>query len=101
MAEAEKPEDILERIRREEPIKDQWEAQILARILRDMKVILVTRNIKHSMVEEMQMIPASNPDEALEEAYKIAGADSKVIVIPEGPYVIPTVENNFHAVFGK
>jgi nickel-dependent lactate racemase len=93
MAEAKKPEDVLERIRREEPIKDQWEAQILARILRDMKIILVTKNIKHSVIEEMHMIPASNPDEALEEAYNIVGVNPKIIVIPEGPYVIPTIEN--------
>jgi len=93
MAEAKEPEEVLERIRREEPIKDQWEAQILARILRDMKVVLVTKNIKHSVVEEMHMIPASNPDEALKEAYKIVGTDPKIIVIPEGPYIIPTAEN--------
>lgn len=92
MAEAKSPEDVLERIKREEPIKDQWEAQILARILRDMKVIIVTRSIKHSIIEEMHMIPTSNPEEAIREAYNIVGRDPKIIVIPEGPYVIPVVE---------
>jgi len=92
MVEAKAPEEVLERIRREEPIKDQWEAQILARILINAKVILVTKNIKHSIIEEMHMIPASNPEEALEEAYRIAGRDSKIIVVPEGPYTIPVVK---------
>jgi len=92
MAEAKSPEEVLERIRREEPIKDQWEAQILARILRTAKVILVTKNIKHSVVEEMHMIPASSPEEAVEEAYRIAGNKPNIIAIPEGPYVIPYVE---------
>lgn len=92
MVEARTPEEVLERIRREEPIKDQWEAQILARILRDARVILMTKNIKHSVIEEMHMIPASNPEEAIEEAYRIAGRDSKVIVVPEGPYTIPVIE---------
>jgi nickel-dependent lactate racemase len=93
IAEAKNPEETLERIRREEPIKDQWEAQILAKILRKANVILVTKNIKHSLIEEMHMIPASNPEEAIEEAYRIAGRNPKVIAVPEGPYVIPAVEN--------
>ncbi|MBS7648755.1 MAG: nickel-dependent lactate racemase [Candidatus Bathyarchaeia archaeon] len=92
MAEAEKPEDVFERIMREEPIRDQWEAQILARILKNASVILVTKNIKHSVIEEMHMIPASNPEEAIEEAYRISGKNSKIIAIPEGPYVIPKIE---------
>ena len=93
LAEAKTPKEVLERIKCEEPIKDQWEAQILARILKDVKVILVTNNIKHSMIEEMHMTPASNPEEAMEEAYRAAGKESKIVVIPEGPYVIPAVKS--------
>lgn len=92
MAEAKSPDEVLERIKREEPIKDQWEAQILARILKTAKIILVTKNIKHNVIEEMHMVPASSPEEAIEEAYKIAGEKPNIIVIPEGPYVIPCVE---------
>lgn len=91
MAEAKSPDEVLERIRHEEPIKDQWEAQILAQILKNVNVILVTKNIKPSLIEEMHMIPASNPDEAVKEAYRIAGKDAKIIIIPEGPYVIPKI----------
>ncbi|MEM1607012.1 MAG: nickel-dependent lactate racemase [Candidatus Bathyarchaeia archaeon] len=95
MAESKTPDDVLERIRREEPIKDQWEAQILARILKNARVIVVTKNVKHSVIEEMHMIPSSSPDEAIEEAYRIAGREAKIIAIPEGPYVIPSVEDQF------
>ncbi|MEM1506852.1 MAG: nickel-dependent lactate racemase [Candidatus Bathyarchaeia archaeon] len=93
MAESKTPDEVLERIRREEPIKDQWEAQILAKILKNARIILVTRNIKHSVIEEMHMIPSSSPEEAIEEAYRIAGSDAKIIAIPEGPYIIPSVED--------
>lgn len=89
MAEAKSPEDVLERIRREEPIKDQWEAQYLARILKHAKVIVVTRNIKPSVVEEMHMMHASELQEAVEMAFREAGRGAKVSVVPEGPYVIP------------
>ena len=92
MAEAKTPEEVLERIKREEPIRDQWEAQILARILKNSEVILVTKNIKHSVIEEMHMTPASSPEEAMEEAYRVAGKEAKIIVVPEGPYVIPAVK---------
>jgi nickel-dependent lactate racemase len=91
IAGAKSPQETLDKIRREEPIKDQWEAQILARILLNANVILVTKNIKHSVIEEMHMIPASGPEEAIKEAYKIVGKGSKIIVVPEGPYVIPEV----------
>ncbi|MBS7635692.1 nickel-dependent lactate racemase [Candidatus Bathyarchaeota archaeon] len=93
IAEAKNPEETLERIRREEPIKDQWEAQILAQILKKTNVILVTKNIKHSLIEEMHMIPSSSSEEALEQAYRIAGRNPRIAVVPEGPYVIPAVEN--------
>jgi nickel-dependent lactate racemase len=89
MAEAKSPERVLERIRREEPIKDQWEAQILAQIVMRANVILVSNKIKDSLVEEMHLIPAQSPEEALELAEKIAGKEEKIIAIPEGPYVIP------------
>ncbi len=93
IAEAKNPGETLERIRREEPIKDQWEAQILAQILMKANVILVTKNIKHSLIEEMHIFPASSSEEALEQAYRIAGRNSRIAVVPEGPYVIPEVEN--------
>ncbi|MCX8170549.1 MAG: nickel-dependent lactate racemase [Candidatus Bathyarchaeota archaeon] len=93
MAEAKTPDEVLERIRREEPIKDQWQAQIMARILREMRVIIVTKNVKHSVIEEMHMIPSSSPEEAIEEARRIVRNDAKIIAIPEGPYIIPYAED--------
>ena len=92
LAEAKSPDDTLERIKREEPIKDQWQAQILARILKTANVIVVTKNIKHSLIEDMHMTPASNIDEALKLALKNAGSDAKIIAVPDGPYVIPYIK---------
>ena len=44
LAEARSPEEALDKIRREEPIKDQWEAQIMAQILVWARVILVSKH---------------------------------------------------------
>lgn len=92
LAEAKSPEETLGRIEREEPLKDQWEAQILAQILSWANVILVSKNIRDSVVEEMHMGPASSPEEALEIAWETTGRNGKITAVPGGPYTIPALE---------
>lgn len=90
------PDEVLERIKKLEPIKDQWEAQILAKILKKARVIVVSK-MEQSIIEDMLMTPASTIDEALEEALKLAKrkeADVRLTVIPEGPYVIPEIASS-------
>lgn len=82
------PKKILDFIAKNEPLRDQWEVQKLAQVLLKNKVVVVTKNIKHSVLEEMNLIPASSPEEALEIAFKLTQYE-KIIAIPEGPYVIP------------
>ncbi len=74
----------------ESTIADQWESQILARILMKHRVIMVTRPELQSLVEEMKMTYASSLPEALEMA-KAAGKQS-ITVIPNGISVIVTEE---------
>ena len=74
----------------ESTIADQWESQILARILMKHRVIMVTRPELKSLVEEMKMTYASSLPEALEMA-KAAGKQS-ITVIPNGISVIVTEE---------
>lgn len=83
------PEEILERIRALEPISDQWEAQVLARVLSRARVIVVTENISPKILENLQLTHAKSLEDALETAYNIVGRDAKTIAIPEGPYIIP------------
>ena len=67
-------------------IPDQWESQILARILMKHTVIFVTRPALRSMVEEMKMTWAASVDEALSIA-RALGKQS-LTVIPNGISVI-------------
>lgn len=67
---------------------DQWEAQILARILSEHHVVVVTHDCDHALLSNMGLIPASTLDEAIELATKLAGADSKIAVIPDGVSVV-------------
>ena len=69
-----------------ETIPDQWESQVLARILRKFTVIMVTRPELKDMVQDMKMRYAGSLDEALEMAY--AMGKKTVTVIPNGISVI-------------
>lgn len=88
------PQEVLEEIKASEPIPDQWQAQILANVLKKAKVILVTEGVSAHVIKQMQMEPANSFDEAMNLAKKICGVKSpRVAAIPEGPYTIPTLTN--------
>ena len=86
------PTKILEYIRENEPLRDQWEVQKLEQVLLKNKVIVVTKGVKHSVLEEMNLIPSSTLEEALEVAQRLVTPE-KITAIPEGPYVIPYVSS--------
>lgn len=85
------PKDLLREIRENEPINDQWQAQILAMILEKAKVIVVTGEVEHKTIREMMMEPALTLEEALHLASEMITKKPKIVAIPEGPYVIPNV----------
>jgi nickel-dependent lactate racemase len=80
--------DKIMQIPMESTIPDQWESQILARILINYKVILVTDQCNPKMVTDMHMLHAYTLEEALKMAYEIKGADATVTVVPDGVSVI-------------
>ncbi|MDF2545979.1 MAG: hypothetical protein K0R93_877 [Anaerosolibacter sp.] len=80
--------DKIMEIPMEKTIPDQWESQILARILINHKVILVTDQCDPKMVTDMHMLHAYTLEEALKMAYEIKGADATVTVVPDGVSVI-------------
>jgi len=72
----------------DQTIPDQWESQILARILLRHEVIMVT-GAPREMVEAMHMRYASGMDEAMDIAKGLIGReDYQVTVIPDGVSVI-------------
>ena len=73
---------------RDSTVPDQWESQILCRILLKYKVIMVTQ-APQKMVEEMQMDYAADLPEALRMADAYLGKENAPItVIPDGVSVI-------------
>ena len=67
---------------------DQWEAQILARILCKAHVIIVTDKCDPKIITSMHIDHAYTIDEALAKARKIVGENKKVTIIPDGISVI-------------
>ena len=79
--------EILSR-RRNETVPDQWEAQILLRILLHARVIFVS-DAPRKMIEDMHMIPAESLEEALSIAKTMVGKENPTITaIPDGVSVM-------------
>lgn len=92
MQEADSPGDVLKEIMENEPINDQWQAQILAKILEKADVIVVTDGVKRNVIRKMMMESASSLEEALDFAReRVSTKNPRIVAIPEGPYVIPRI----------
>lgn len=63
---------------------DQWEFQILARVLCKHRVIYVTVPEQRQTIEDMKMEWAPDVDTALERARQAKGTDAHLVVIPNG-----------------
>ena len=88
---AESVQAVMDEIMAIEPqhtLPDQWEAQILARILIDHTVIMVTDQCDHSMITDMKMKVANTLPEAMKMAEGIVGKDASITVVPDGVSVI-------------
>ncbi len=75
----------------EETAVDQWESQILARILQRASVIFVS-DAPEEMIRDMQMIPARSLPEAMEKADALLAEkgirNGKILAIPDGVSVM-------------
>ena len=80
------PTQILTRIRatpKQDTVPDQWESQILARILSRFHVVLVSE-ADPKLVKSMKMHHARDLSQALEIAGNLLGKSGSITVIPEG-----------------
>lgn len=88
----ETPEEILEMIRTPGFYQvDQWEAQVLARVLTRCDVICVTDGVEPRTLERMHLVHARTVDEAMNLAMEHTGRDPEITVIPGGPSTIPRI----------
>jgi lactate racemase len=91
LAQLKSPREFLDRVShvgRNHTVPDQWESQVLARILDRHHVIMVSDLIKPEIVTTMHMEYANTFDEALRRAYELQGRNARIAVIPDGLAVI-------------
>lgn len=73
---------------RNETVPDQWQTQVLLRVLMHARVIYISR-LDDETVKKLHLIPAHSIDEALEIAKKLLNKkDAKIVAIPDGVSVI-------------
>jgi len=72
----------------EETVPDQWQYQILIRIMEKFHVILVSDENIAPEIREMKLDWAATLKEALDKALAMKGKDSTITVIPDGVSVI-------------
>ncbi len=90
-AEAKSPQEVtakISRIAQKDTLPDQWEAQILARVLTKCTVILVSNFCNPEVVRAMHMRQAPDIAAALKMAREKMGPQSEITVIPDGVSVI-------------
>lgn len=80
--------DKISSISRNETIVDQWEAQILARVLMKAKVIMVSDECSRKYIQKMHMTYTGSLKEALEISGQHVGKNAGIVVIPDGVGVI-------------
>ena len=69
---------------RNQTVPDQWQAQIILRVLQKARVIYVSK-IDDETVEKMHMIPAHSLEEAMAKAKALVGVENpSVVAIPDG-----------------
>ncbi len=80
------PAQILERIEatpKKNTMPDQWQSQILARILSNFHVILISE-ADPALVNAMKMHPAADVSQALQIAEELLGYAGTITIVPEG-----------------
>ncbi|MFH5805112.1 nickel-dependent lactate racemase [Alienimonas sp. DA493] len=73
-------------------VMDQWQLEEMAKVLRRCEVVYVTHHAPFAeQLEKLYVTRADSVETAVAAALKKHGADARIAVVPEGPYVLPTL----------
>ncbi|MHA1337999.1 MAG: nickel-dependent lactate racemase [Promethearchaeota archaeon] len=73
-------------------VPDQWEIQILCRILMKNEIYMIS-SLKENEIGNIGLKYAETPEEAINKAIKKHGKDYRILVLPNGPNIIPLLES--------
>lgn len=69
-------------------VPDQWQSQILARVMTQYHVIFVSQLVNPDIVTDMKLDYCSDLQHAIDKALALKGKDAKIAVIPDGVSII-------------
>ena len=72
-------------------MQDQWEAQILALILKRARVYLKAGFLSDQQIRDAMLTPISSVEDCVNELLEEMGPNATVGVLPQGPFTIPFV----------
>ena len=88
-----KPLEIYDKIRNHQIIvPDQWEIQILARIMMKAEIFVISKLLENE-IGNIGLNYASSVEKAIELALKKHGNDASILILPNGPQLLPVVRN--------
>lgn len=87
------PAEILARIEQDPEFRvlDQWQVQILTRILTNHRVYLHSDRLSPSEIRRAHLEPAESLESTIAQLLDEFGPDSPICVLPQGPLTIPYV----------
>ena len=85
------PEQIYSKILNKEIIiPDQWQIQVLTRILMKSEVYIVS-NLKEDEIGNIGLIYAETVENAIEKSLVRHGKDARILILPNGPQALPSI----------
>lgn len=71
---------------------DQWQLEQLGKVLTKGNIIVVSDGMSRKELERHYVQTAKSVEDALAQCLEIYGEDAKIAVLPEGPYVLATLD---------
>ncbi|MFW9968831.1 MAG: nickel-dependent lactate racemase [Candidatus Odinarchaeota archaeon] len=74
-------------------VSDQWEIQVLARILMKADIFLISK-LNENEIGNIGLKYAKTVEEAIKISLKKHGPDATILILPNGPLVLPVLKSN-------
>ncbi len=88
------PNEIYKKIlNREIVVPDQWEIQILARILMKAEIFIVSK-LNENEIGNIGLKHAKSVEDAIQVSLKKHGSNANILILANGPQVIPLLKNS-------
>jgi len=87
------PKTLYEQVLNKEiVIPDQWEIQVLARIMMRAEIYVIS-SLKEEEIGNIGLKYANSVEEAIDASLKKYGQGARILILPNGPQVIPILKN--------